>query len=366
MESRKMEFGIQLWPWYDLPTLVGVARSAVEAFPFDQIWMCDEFQYEDTLTTLAAMAQSLDVSLGTMVTFPWRNPLELAQRFASVAKLPPKGRHVAAGIGAGGAVQELVMSERTSPMKVLEETVSLLRSLLGGEAAALSDYPKLTARFRYNEKTKARLYFPPDRPVPVVLGAGGPRTCRMAGRLADGVILTQIHARTSATAMRHGLLDAAVEGVEEGRKGSRVQSFKRIYNLHFSVSADGRRARDWAKRNTSYGVATFLPMYPDLLKQVGVDAGEAARVREAFIQGLGVEEAARRVSDAMLERAGYIIAGTPEDCLKRMESVVPFLKKHRFDHLVIGVPLGPDLSEAVPLIAREILPALKKMMEPAA
>ncbi len=365
MDANRTEIGIQFWPWYDLPTLLGVARQALQEFPFDQIWMCDEFQYEDTLTTLTAMAIDLDVSLGTMVTFPSRNPLELAQRFGSIAKLPPAGRQVVAGIGAGGAVQELVMREKTSPMKVLEETLSLLRSLLCGEDVALSEYPRLSTRFRYNPQTKARLYFAPDRLVPVVLGAGGPRTCQMAGRLADGVILTQIHARTSATAITRGLLDAAIRDVEEGRKGSSIHSFKRIYNLHLSVSKDGRLARDWAKRNTSYGVATFLAMYPELLRMVGVDAEEAAKVREAYVQGLGVEEAARRVSDSMLERAGYIVAGTPENCLNSIESIMPYLKKHHFDQLVIGVPLGPVLSEAIPLIAHEIIPAVNTMMDSA-
>jgi len=270
-----------------------------------------------------------------------------------------------AGIGAGGAVQELVMGEKTSPMKVLEETVTLLRSLLGGEAVSLSEYPKLSNRFRYNPQTKARLYFAPDRSVPVMLAAGGPKTCQMAGRRADGVILTQLHARTSATAMAQGMLDAAVREIEEGRKDSNIRPFKRIYNLHLSVSKDGRHAREWAKRNTSYGVATFLVMYPELLRLVEVDMGEAARVREAYVQGLGVEEAARRVSDSMLERAGYIVAGTPEDCLNSIKSIMPYLKKHHFDHIVIGVPLGPVLSEAIPLIAREILPVLKPMMDSA-
>lgn len=363
MNTNRNEIGIQFWPWYDLPTLLGIARQALQEFPFDQIWMCDEFQYEDTLTTLTAMAIELDVSLGTMVTFPSRNPLELAQRYGSIAKLPPAGRQVVAGIGAGGAVQELVMGEKTSSMKVLEETVTFLRSLLCGEAVALSEYPRLSTRFRYNPQTRARLYFPPDRSVPVNLAAGGPRTCRMAGRRADGVILTQLHARTSATAMAQGMLDRAIQEVEEGRKESNIQPFKKIYNLHFSVSKDGRLARDWAKRNTSYGIATFLAMYPEMLKLVGVDLEEAAGVREAYVRGLGVEEAARRVSDSMLERAGYIVAGTPQDCLKSIESIMPYLKKHHFDQLVIGVPLGPVLSEAVPLIAHEILPALKDMMD---
>ena len=80
---NRFEIGIQMWPWYDIKTLVAYAERALEIFPFDQVWMCDEFQYEDSFTVLAAMAMRLHVSVGTMVTFPHRNPMELAQRFWS-------------------------------------------------------------------------------------------------------------------------------------------------------------------------------------------------------------------------------------------------------------------------------------------
>lgn len=357
------EVGIQFWPWYDLPTIVDHARQALRRFQFDQIWMCDEFQYEDTLTILTAMANTLDVSLGTMVAFPWRNPLELAQRFAAIAKLLPKGRHIAAGIGAGGAVQEQVIAEKTNPVAVIEETVRLLRGLLRGESVPLGEFPNLAGRFRYNTKSRAKLYFPPVEPVPVILAAGGPKTSRLAGRSADGIILTQIHPRTSATALAVGLFDGAVEDTELGKKERGKEPFKTIYNLHLSVSADGKRARDWAKRNTSYGLATYLVMYPQWLRIADLDMAQVAHIREAYLEGKGVEEAAARVTDRMLEQAGFIFAGTPDDCLRQIERVVHDLVKHPFDQLVIGVPLGPDIPEALDLISREVLPPLLQMLK---
>jgi alkanesulfonate monooxygenase SsuD/methylene tetrahydromethanopterin reductase-like flavin-dependent oxidoreductase (luciferase family) len=297
-----------------------------------------------------------------MVAFPWRNPLELAQRFAAIAKLLPKGRHIAAGMGAGGAVQEQVMAEKTNPVAVIEETVRLMRGLLRGESVPLAEFPNLAGRFRYNMKTRAKLYFPPDEPVPVILAAGGPKTSRMAGRLADGIILTQIHPRTSAAGLALGLFDGAIADTDSGKKERGAEPFKTIYNLHLSVSADGRRARDWAKRNTSYGLATYLVMYPRWLQAADIDMKEVAFIREAYLEGKGVEAAAARVSDQMLEKAGFIFAGTPDDCLRQIQRVVADLSRHPFDQLVIGVPLGPDIPEALNLISREVLPPLLKML----
>jgi 5,10-methylenetetrahydromethanopterin reductase len=361
--ANNLEVGIQFWPWYDLPTLMEHARTAVAKFQFDQVWMCDEFQYEDTLTVLTAMAKSLDVSLGTMVTFPWRNPLELAQRFSTIAKILSPGRHVAAGIGAGGAVQEQVIAEKTNPISVIDETVRLLKGLFRGQSVPLADFPNLAGRFRYNQATSARLYFPSETRVPVVLAAGGVKTTRLAARIADGIILTQLHPRTSTSAMSSGLFDAVFADFEAGKKERTEANCKMIYNLHLSVSADGNRARQWAKRNTSYGLASYLAMYPKWLELAGLDMERVANVRQAYLEGRGVEEAAARVTDEMLEQAGFIIAGTPEECLRKIEAVLPYLLRYRFDQLVIGVPLGPDVPEAVGLIASEILPQLLHWLE---
>jgi 5,10-methylenetetrahydromethanopterin reductase len=355
----KPEVGVQFWPWNSIHDLVSYADQAMKAYPFDTIWMCDEFQYEDPYTVMAAMAMNLNVSTGTMVTFPWRNPLDLAQRFATLAKLVKPGRTVAIGMGGGGSVQVQVVAEKRNPVAVMSESVELLRELLAGNAPELARFPRLAARFRYNTSSKARLYFPPPQPVPVLLAAGGPKMYELAGRSADGVIFSQLVARTSYRAAKMGLLQEAADSVEAARREANDgRPFKRIYNLHLSVSRDGEKARQWAKRNTSYGLAGAYMRYPEVLTSLGLDPEEIAPVAEAYIQGLGVDEAARRVSDSLLERAGFMFAGTPEECIEQCRTLTPYLERLGFDHWVLGVPLGPDVPEALQLLSKEVIPAI--------
>lgn len=355
----RCEIGLQMWPWYSIKTLLAHAERALEFYPFDQIWMCDHFEYEDSLTILAAMAMKLDASVGTMVTYPHRNPLESAQKFSSITGLLHDGRQVAAGIGAGGAVPAQVLKEKVAPVAVMEETVRFLTALFAGEKVELKRFPRLAKRFRYNEEYAAKLFFPPKPTVPVYLAAGGPRMFDLAGRLGDGVILTQLNPWTSFAGIQRGMFERAVEMVSLGFQGRRRDgTFKKIYNLHISVSRDGEKARQWAKRNTSYGLAGSFMRYPDVLKATGVDLEAVQTVHEAYAKGLGVDEATRRVSDKLLDDAGFIVAGTPDQVLKSCAVILPKVRSYGVDQLVIGVPLGPDVPEALELIAKEIMPAL--------
>jgi 5,10-methylenetetrahydromethanopterin reductase len=356
----RFEIGIQMWPWYSIKTLLAYAERALDFYRFDQIWMCDEFQYEDSFTVLAAMAMRLNVSVGTMVTFPHRNPMELAQRFSGITGLIGEGREVSAGLGAGGAVQEQVVSEKTAPMAVMEETTRFLKTLFAGESVDLNGYPRLSARFRYNPRTKAKLYFPPRPVVPVYLAAGGPKMFDMAGRLGDGVILTQLNPWTSLPGIHRGMFQQAIQMISDARKVAMGNgAFKKIYNLHISVSADGDKAKQWAKRNTSYALAGSAGRYPDVLKATGVNLKDVETVREAYVQGLGVDEAARRVSDKLLEDAGFIVAGTPKEILAKCETILSRVRDFGVDQLVLGVPLGPNVPEALDIITKEIIPALQ-------
>lgn len=358
---KTLEIGVEFWPWDSVEHLLSYGKQALQEYPFSHVWMCDEFQYEDAITTLTAMAGQLDASLGTMVTFPWRNPLELAQRFSTMAKLCRPGREIEVGIGAGGAVQVQVISEKRNPISVMRESLQLLRELLRGDTVELARFPQLAARFRYNTNTKARLYFPPPRPVPVYLAAGGPKMYELAGQEADGVIFSQIVCRTSLPGMRAGLLKGAVDQVDAARSSASAKGpFRKLYNLHVSVARDGQKAKQWAKRNTSYGLSGTLLRYPEVFKALGIDAREVEGIADAYRQGLGVDEAARRVSDSLLQRAGLVVAGTPEECIEACKEIKAHLVQLGFDHLVMGVPLGPSVPEALELLGKEVIPAISR------
>lgn len=355
-----MEISTQFWPWYSTPQILEYARLAVESYPYDYVWLCDEYQYEDTITMLALMANELDTSVGPLVTFPWRNPLDLAQRFSTISKVTRPGRQVACSIGIGGTVQIQVMGENQITVAMFEESVRLLKSQLRGEAAELGEFPKLVERFKYNPNTKAKLYFPPEENVPVYVAAGGPRTCGVAGRHGDGVVLSQLVARTSLPGVKSGLINEALGWVDDGARaaGRDPGEVKKIYAGHISVSRDGKAARNWAKRNTSYGIAEVYLRDRERLELLGIEPEEVRPVAEAYQQGLGLEEAASRVSDSVLQRAGFIIAGTPDECIGPMLELKENLETLGFSHLVCGVPVGPDVPEAVELLSKEVLPAI--------
>jgi hypothetical protein len=174
------------------------------------------------------------------------------------------------------------------------------------------------------------------------------------------VILTQLNPWTALPGIHRGMFQQAVQMVSEGRKSATGGSpFKKIYNLHISVSADGDKAKQWAKRNTSYALAGSLGRYPEVLKATDVDLKDVEPVRAAYINGLGVDESARRVSDKLLEDAGFITSGTPKDVLAKCDAILPLVRDAGIDQLVIGVPLGPNVPEALDIISKEVIPRLQ-------
>jgi hypothetical protein len=93
------------------------------------------------------------------------------------------------------------------------------------------------------------------------------------------VIFSQIVATSSFPAVKADFLRDAVKQVDAVR--ARGDSpLKKLYNLHISVSRDGDKARQWAKRNASYGLAGAYIRYPEVLKKIGLDPEEVAPVAE--------------------------------------------------------------------------------------
>jgi alkanesulfonate monooxygenase SsuD/methylene tetrahydromethanopterin reductase-like flavin-dependent oxidoreductase (luciferase family) len=181
----------------------------------------------------------------------------------------------------------------------------------------------------------------------------------MAGRYSDGVILTQLVVPTSYPAAKAGLLQEAYDRVERARQEAiNNRPFKRIYNVHVSVSHDGNAAWQWAKRNSSYGLADTYFRYPELLPRLGMDPEEVAYVAQAYSEALGVDEAARRISDDLVKKAGLIFGGTPDEVVEQCLDLKKYIVQMGFDHWVIGVPLGPNVPEALQLISKEIIPKI--------
>ena len=175
---------------------------AAEAAGVEELWLWEDCFLEGGLTTAAAAlawSERLRVGVG-LLPVPLRNPALAAMEIATLARLFP-GRF-AAGIGHGVlSWMGQVGAAASSPMGLLREYTVALRDLLHGRT--------VTAEGRYVRLDAVTLDWPPEQVPPLLVGARGPKTLRLAGELADGVILDS---GVSRDAIRE-----SVAWVEEGR-----------------------------------------------------------------------------------------------------------------------------------------------------
>lgn len=131
-------------------------------------------------------ARTERVELATLVTAPLfhYHPALVAQAAATIDRL--SGGRFRLGVGTGEAINETPMGfpfpgykERAAR---LSEAIEIIHRLLAGE--------KLTYDGTYYHVDRARLYSPPLHGVPVWMAAGGPQSATLAGKQADGLIVS--------------------------------------------------------------------------------------------------------------------------------------------------------------------------------
>ena len=136
------------------------------------------------------------IVLGPLIENPiMRHPAVLAGSIATVDRLAP-GRTVL-GMGVGDTAVRL-MGKRPATVAELEEAIRTIRSLNAGERLAVSAARPAVLRH--------------GAPVPVWVAAQGPKTLRMAGRVADGVFIRvgvhETNLRLAVEAVRAGAAEA--------------------------------------------------------------------------------------------------------------------------------------------------------------
>jgi len=161
--------------------VVAQVRSA-EALGFEEFWVIEDCFYTAGVSLAAtALAVTNDISVGIgIMPAVARNPAITAMEIATLSNLAPGRFH--AGIGHG--VQEWmeqIGDRKASPLTVLDETITAVRSLLRGET--------VTVDGRYVTMTGVTLTPPPTQVPPVSAGVRGPKSLELSGRTADGTIL---------------------------------------------------------------------------------------------------------------------------------------------------------------------------------
>lgn len=339
-------FGLNRFNYSSPPAFAADARRA-ERLGWDYAFIpSSPLRRQDPYVNLAfAAVQTERIGLGPLIETPMmRHPAVMASSIATVEALAPGRTLLAYGVG-DTAVR--LMGKRPSTVAELEAATILTRQLLAGEEIDVQ-----AAR-------PARLQHALS--VPVWIAAGGPRTLRMAGRVADGVFIRvgkhAANLRTAVEAVRAGAREA----------GRDPQSVKIAVILHTILTDDLERAallsRSMAAGYYEYSPRLFDPPgftwngppVEELKKQVWPDFHHAEELEAA---GRVVSFLPDEVADA------FAVYGTPAMIAKQLCEMLQlsFPIAMIIPHPVPTPPVNGPRPDYIERFATEVIPLLKAEM----
>ncbi|MDR7574069.1 MAG: LLM class flavin-dependent oxidoreductase [Armatimonadota bacterium] len=270
---------------------------------YDRLWIPDQTYYADPFALLAAVAVAVPgLDLGLAVTNPYtRHPVQIARGAATVAALC-KGRFLL-GLGAGNrthVLERLGIDGSQAAFRVREATI-LIRRLLRGETVH-HDGTWTLRGVRLEQEV------PSD--VPILIGTRNPRMLRVAGEVADGVLL---EALVTPEAQAYGLSQVSTGARGAGRPvdGWEVVAWQTVV-VTDDRSAAVENLRTWAAHllgMTTRPVALRMGIRGDVIDALH------ARFREG-----GAETARDLVGPDEVDRVA--IVGDPDTVATRCAALV--------------------------------------------
>jgi 5,10-methylenetetrahydromethanopterin reductase len=311
--------------------------AAAEEARFDQLWVShDLFWRSAPVLVAAAAAATHRIMLGIGILNPFSaHPAELAMHAATLQEV--SGGRFLLGIGSG-AEEFLAWAgmPRPRPLSAARAAILACRALLGGGSPA-ADAELAAAGWQ----PEARLRWS-GPPVPIYLGAMGPRMLALGGQLADGVLGLSFPPERAAQSA--ALVRAAAAGA--GRAPDSVDVPACFW---CSYDDDAERAAAPLAEKLAYYGASFSPLQ---LADAGLTPADFAPAAAALERG-DPAAARRLISPAML-RLG--IFGDTATIVDRCRG----LAEAGASHLSFGPPLGPDPVAAVVRLGRQVIPALRQ------
>jgi 5,10-methylenetetrahydromethanopterin reductase len=290
--------------------MAGFARLAEEK-RFSLAFFSETLQtFRDAVSTITVMAQNTSrMQLGYTQIARLRSPLVLAQTAASLDEI--SGGRIVLSLGActeQHCLRHGVPS--ANPAKSLEEYLLVFKRILaGGSVDFDGEYVVM--------KGGGLGFKPPRADIPVWVAATSLKGLKLAGRVADGVLL---NATTSVEYCRNAVRIFRESAREAGRDPDTLDVAGIIVT---AVSHDRREAVNMVRREVA---SKFSPLMVDFAVRPRVKVGEPF-VSEELIQSLHrsyMQGGLQRLIDDIPEEVllGLTASGTASDVLDRVEQYI--------------------------------------------
>ena len=300
-----MNFGALLNAEYPAGELAELGRLA-EQLGYRHLLYTDVRLFRECYLGLAALATGTkSILLGPGVTDPYsRHPAVTASTIATFDELSGGRALLALGVG-GTGFRELGITPKL-PIAALRETVDMVRRLLAGETVTTSG--------KVVSLTGGRLQFVPVRKqIPIYFATHGPQVTRLAGEVADGVLIANT---LVPSAVDHYLGQVRVGAEKAGRDLAAIDVHLRV---EICIDDDEAAARHVMRRRVA---ARLLAGYPhwEFLELLGLRMPDAFRDIAAAKDMRRVDEATKVLPDEAVEKTA--LAGRAEAIADRIASVL--------------------------------------------
>ncbi len=295
-----MRLGIYFDGFGSIHETLEVARQA-EAAGADSLWFAQHMGYREATISAAAAAQVTRTAwlVPTAITPYLWPPLPAAMAAATIDELAPGRVKFAVSVGNLLNLGESGI-EAVKPVRVLREYVDSLRALLAGETLHLDGE---ISRLR-----GARMEFRKNAQVPLYIASTGSQVLNLAGRIADGVLLS---AGLTLDSCRRCLeaADAGARAADRNPDQVRKAGF-----INFNVATDAKVAKAALLRKLAFLFRS--KGHAENIRSSGLDIDHASII--AAVARRDIEAAVRLLPEKAATVFG--VAGTPGECREQLEA----------------------------------------------
>jgi len=341
-----------------LEETVRMAR-ACEAAGFDAFWLAEAYPWwrkhsmearSSTALTAIIARETKKIAIGWGIVSPYtRHPVQIAMEARVLQEAAGPGRFLL-GLGASKIFMKHVgegeKGKEVSPATVMKESLDIIKAMLSGEEVNYQGKAFAAQAPALKDDT----HVPRER-VPIYIGATGPVLQRMAGAHSDGLLTASI---TTPEFVRYARQQMEEGARQAGRDPAELDLGSVIVG---SVGRDANKGKEGAREMAAMYLANKVQNIRGsadvLLQSAGLTFEELQPIADGMEKG-GRKAAARAVTDAVFEKV-HPIAGTPEDCIRRIEE----FRQAGCTHILLEI-WGEDRLEQAKLFGEAVLPHFRR------
>lgn len=314
-----IDFSFCLMPRKPTKELVAMAQRAEKA-EIPLIWIPDETFMRDPWVLLGGIASATSkIRLGIGIVNPYtRHPMQVARAVATLSDLCQD--RVVLGIGAGlKSTRNALGTPDGDFVDVTRDAIKTMKALFAGETVTIeNDVFRLDA---------AHMEFVPPFPVDIYVATTHPRAFRMAGEVADGVIVGNVG---TPETMRD-----VVGWIAEGsRQVGRNSAELTVVAWNFVLCGHDSDVMHETLRMIV--ARTIANSHGEITSRLGVERDRVEAIRAA-VRRSNPEITSKLVPNEIIDN--FAIVGSAEQCVARLRDL------HAAGAHVIGVRPSLEVVE---------------------